>query len=92
MEDEEKKLIKKKVFTNVVKIIMDIILVLVLLLILWYCYSEIETFKQLNNDVCRLCEEKTGGTCTKDITTKNIKSDFVDIRLNESQIKELIDK
>jgi hypothetical protein len=59
----EEELIKKNIRMNRFKIIMDIILVIVLLGIFYYVYSEIELFKILGQDVCRMCQEKTGAIC-----------------------------
>jgi len=50
-------------------IILDVILIIILLGILYYSYSEIENIKLLNGNVCRLCEEKTGGVCVKNAMT-----------------------
>ena len=50
---------------NRFKLIADIILIVVILLIGWYMFNNIEAFKALSGDVCRLCEQKTGGTCQR---------------------------
>lgn len=64
-ESEEIRLLKRKISSNRMKLVADIILIIVLVGIFSYIYSEIENFKTLNNDVCRLCEQSTGGTCAK---------------------------
>lgn len=45
------------------KIIMDIILILILIMISVYVYFNIEEFKTLGNDVCKLCEKKADARC-----------------------------
>lgn len=57
--EEYAKLMRRKK----IALIADIILVVVLLAIGWYVYSNFEVYKALNGDVCRMCEEKTGGKC-----------------------------
>jgi hypothetical protein len=44
-------------------IITNVILIIVIAIIGAYVVANIEEFKELNQDVCRLCETKTGGTC-----------------------------
>lgn len=60
---------KKKLFWNKFHTITNIILIIWLLVIAIYIAikvgPEIENFKTLNKDVCRLCEQKTGGVCMK---------------------------
>jgi len=63
MEITEEELIKKNIRMNRFKILMDIILIIILLGISYYVFSEIETFKILGKDVCKLCQEKTGAVC-----------------------------
>ena len=63
MEITEEELIKKNICMNKFKIIMDIILIIVLVGIAYYIVSEIEAFKILGKDVCKLCMEKTGANC-----------------------------
>ena len=63
MEAED--LIRKRIASNRIKIAADIILVIVLCGIFFYVYSEIENFKTLKEDVCALCEQKTGALCMK---------------------------
>ena len=41
----------------------NIILIVVFILIGTYIFFNIESFKSLGQDVCRLCEQKTGGSC-----------------------------
>ena len=61
MEQEE--LIKKNIQLNRRKIIADIILIIVIVAISIYVIYNIESFKTLSQDVCRLCELKTNATC-----------------------------
>ena len=63
MELTEQELIKKNIQMNRFKILMDIILILVIIGIAYYIFSEIEAFKILGKDVCRLCMDKTGAVC-----------------------------
>lgn len=63
--EQTEELLKRKIKSNRIKIIADVVLIVVLLGIVLYIYSEIENFKALGTDVCRLCEEKTGGQCLK---------------------------
>lgn len=63
--DSQEALLRKSIRSNRIKIVADIILIIVILGIGWYVYSEIDNFKLLGSDVCRLCEEKTGGKCMK---------------------------
>lgn len=44
-------------------LITNIILIVIALGIGAYVYFNIEAFKTLGQDVCRLCAEKTGATC-----------------------------
>jgi len=44
-------------------IITNVILICVFVIIGVYIYFNLEEFKQLGSDVCRLCETKTGGVC-----------------------------
>lgn len=52
--------IKRK---HIYSTVTNIILIIVIFLIGIYIYINIESFKSLGQDVCRLCEEKTGGSC-----------------------------
>jgi len=58
-------LIKRKIQINRKKFIADIILIIVLLIIFGYIVNEIESFKALSQDVCKLCELKTNSICYK---------------------------
>ena len=58
----EEELIKKKIRLHRWHIITNIILIIVFLAIGIYIFSEIENFKLLSQDLCRLCAEKTGAT------------------------------
>lgn len=60
MEEEE---IKKSIRINRIKIVADVILIIVIGAIIFYIFNEIETFKVLGSDVCKMCMEKTGATC-----------------------------
>lgn len=59
----EEELIKRKIQINKRKIIADIILIIVILLIFIYIIYNIESFKALSQDVCKLCELKTNAKC-----------------------------
>jgi amino acid transporter len=48
-----------------ITLIADIILIVILILIFIYVYKEIEAFKLLGRDVCRLCELQTNASCIK---------------------------
>jgi len=64
MEDKElKELTRKKIISNRLKIILDIVLIVLILAIAFYIIREIELFKMLNQDVCKYCMEKTGAVC-----------------------------
>ena len=86
MELEEEQLIKKKIRINRMKLVADIILIIVLIGIFSYVYSEIENFKALKGNVCRLCEQKTGGTCVLNYVppTPTTKSKYSEDELNVS--------
>jgi hypothetical protein len=45
-------------------IITNVFLIGVMVCIGVYIYMNLEEFKSLGQDVCRLCESKTGGTCS----------------------------
>jgi len=66
MEITDEELIKRNISMNRFKILMDIILILVFVGIFYYIFSEIEAFKILGQDVCRLCESNTGAICFKE--------------------------
>jgi len=66
--DEVKPLITQEQYEKLMRrkriaLIADIVLVVVLLGIGWYVWTNFETYKALQGDVCRICEKKTGGTC-----------------------------
>jgi hypothetical protein len=61
MENED--LIKKQIRTNKIKIILDVVVIVLFIFIIYYGVKNIELFKILGQDVCRLCQEKTGTTC-----------------------------
>ena len=53
-------------------IITNVILICVIVMIGVYLFVNIEEFKTLGKDSCRLCEEKTGGTCSYIPSVSNI--------------------
>lgn len=61
---QEEILLRKKIKSNRIKIIMDVTVIVIILGIGFYVWNNIEAFKALGSDVCRLCEQKTGGLCT----------------------------
>jgi hypothetical protein len=44
-------------------LITNIILIVIILLIAFYVIKNIEAFKMLSQDICKLCQVKTGATC-----------------------------
>ena len=56
-------LIKRKILINRRKFIADIILIIVILFIAGYIINNLEEFKALGSDVCKLCELKTNSIC-----------------------------
>jgi len=65
MELNEEELIKKNIRLNKFKIVADVVLIVLISFIAYYVIREIELFKILGQDVCRLCTEKTGASCFK---------------------------
>ena len=63
MDRIEEELIKRKIRSNKWKIITNVFLIIVLLGIAFYVIKEIETFKMLNQDICKYCMERTGAIC-----------------------------
>ena len=63
MDKLEEELIKRKIRSNKWEIITNIFLIIVLLGIAFYVIKEIESFKILSQNVCKLCMEKTGAIC-----------------------------
>ena len=63
MDRIEEQIIKRKGLQDKWKIITNIILIVVLLGIAFYVIKEIETFKMLNQDICKYCMERTGAIC-----------------------------
>ena len=63
--EQQEELLKKSIRMNRFKIIMDVILIIVIVLIGIYVIYNIESFKTLGQDVCRLCELKTEAICLK---------------------------
>lgn len=58
-------LIKKQIKLNRRKLVADIILIIIIVALAIYIITEIEAFKTLGKDVCKLCMEKTGSICYK---------------------------
>lgn len=63
MEQSENEFYLRQIRIYKIKIIADVILIIVLSLIFIYVFSELENFKTLGQDVCKLCEQKTGALC-----------------------------
>ena len=59
---EEKKVKGIKSRYNL-SIITNVILIIMFIALSYYIYNNIEEFKALGQDACRLCESKTGGSC-----------------------------
>ena len=64
LELEKKKLFWKK-FNAISNIVLIVWLFIIALYVAIKVGPNIEEFKTLNKDVCRLCEQKTGGVCAK---------------------------
>lgn len=64
-KQSNEELIKKNIRINKIKIWADVILIIVFLAIGIYIFKEIELFKTLSQDICRMCSEKTGAICFK---------------------------
>ena len=56
---------KKLLFWAKYHTITNIILILVIAAVGIYLWKNLSDFKTLSSDVCRLCEAKTGGICSK---------------------------
>ena len=54
---------QKKNYWHRYHTITNVILVIVIIAIGFYIYLNLQDLKTLSGDVCRLCEEKTGGVC-----------------------------
>jgi len=65
MEATEEELIKRQMRMNKIKIVADIVLIVLIAFLAYYIIREIEIFKILGKDVCRMCEERVGATCFK---------------------------
>jgi len=63
MELTQEELIKRKIQINKRKFIADIILIIVILIIAGYIINNIESFKAVGQDVCKLCQLKTNSIC-----------------------------
>lgn len=59
----ERELLEKNIKLNRRRFVTNLILILVWVLLATYVVINIQEFKALNSDVCRLCEAKTGGQC-----------------------------
>lgn len=79
-------LLRKHIQMNRAKTITNIFLILILTAILSFTIKEVNIFKTLNQDVCRLCEYKTGGEC---LTRVAEIEDCIDCKpiINASEIK-----
>ena len=60
---EQEQLIRKNIFLNKIRILVEIIMVILILVIGIYLFTNIELVKLLNQDICKICMEKTGATC-----------------------------
>lgn len=60
---DDKELLERSIRLNKRKILADIILIIVLVGITTYIVMNLEHFKEIGSDVCKLCEERTGGQC-----------------------------
>jgi hypothetical protein len=63
--ETQEELIKKQIRINRMKNITNIILIIVILAIGAYIFLNIEAFKTMSQDVCKLCMDSTGATCYK---------------------------
>jgi hypothetical protein len=63
----QEQLLKKSIALNRYKVITNVILIIVILVITIYVIANIEAFKVLSNDVCKMCMDKTGATCFKSV-------------------------
>jgi len=59
----EENLLKLKIKLEKRRIVADIVLIFIILCLATYIVKEIELFKALSGDVCKLCEAKTGAVC-----------------------------
>ena len=59
---------------NTIKIAADIILIIVIIGIGIYIFINIEEFKALSSNVCKMCMEKTGSKCIIEKTAINVGS------------------
>lgn len=62
-EPTQEQLLKRNIYLNKWKIITNWILIILILAIGIYVIKEVELFKQLGGDVCKLCSYKTGANC-----------------------------
>lgn len=65
MTPTEEELIKRNISMNKMKVISNIILIVVFIAIAVYIIVNVEAFKAVGQDVCKLCMQKTGATCIK---------------------------
>ena len=73
LQDKKLKTIKERYNFS---IITNVILIIVIVCIGVYVVMNLEEFKSLSSDVCRLCEEKTGGTCSYIPSISNITKEY----------------
>lgn len=64
-EQANKESRSKEYRINRIKVITNYILIGLLVLLLVYSIIEIQNFKLLGTDVCKICMEKTGAICSK---------------------------
>ena len=64
-KETQEELIKKQIRINRYKNITNVILIIVIVAIGIYIFYNIEAFKTMSQDVCKLCMDQTGATCFK---------------------------
>ena len=85
--DNQEKIIKLKKYHTIT----NIILIVVILGVAFYCIKEIEYVKKMKGDYCRMCEDKTGGTCSIEIYRPedfNVNNDEINVGLDNIKIAE----
>lgn len=60
---EENKLLKRKIFLHKWNIITNIILILLVIGLGIYIYKNVELIKLFAGDICKVCMEKTNSIC-----------------------------
>ena len=63
MEQQEQDIINRNIRMNRFKVITNVILIIVLSLIALYVILNVESFKSLGGDICKMCMDKTGAIC-----------------------------